>query len=278
MNFTDFAAAYGLIITHLETGRWVRVPTEDHPRKQNGSYLFRGDHGFVQNHATMTDTVLWKDDRRLAPSRSDMAASRAEATRRREREQAAAARKAAGILKSADKATHPYLVRKGFPDARGAVWQGLLVVPMRIDQRLVGCQLIDEAGGKKFLRGQATRGATYVIDNHGPDILCEGLATGLSVRRAMQHLRQRYRIIVCFSAGNLAAASRADALIVADHDPAGLTAARGAARVWVGEPGADFNDHEQAHGTAAAAASLAEAFGLPPSERDTPGGCPDTRR
>jgi len=278
MNFTDFAAAYGLIITHLETGRWVRVPTEDHPRKQNGSYLFRGDHGFVQNHATMTDTVLWKDDRRLAPSRSDMAASRAEATRRREREQAAAARKAAGILKSADKATHPYLARKGFPDARGAVWQGLLVVPMRIDQRLVGCQLIDEAGGKKFLRGQATRGATYVIDNHGPDILCEGLATGLSVRRAMQHLRQRYRIIVCFSAGNMAAASRADALIVADHDPAGLTAAQGAARVWVGEPGADFNDHEQAHGTAAAAASLAEAFGLPPIARDTPGVRPDTRR
>ena len=278
MNFTDFAAAYGLIITHLETGRWIRVPTEDHPRKQNGSYLFRGDHGFVRNYATMTDPVLWKGDRRLAPSRSEMAASRAEALKRREQEQVAAAKKAAGILKGAAKATHPYLARKGFPDTRGAVWRDLLVVPMRIDQRLVGCQLIDEAGGKKFLRGQATTGAYYIIDNHGPDILCEGLATGLSVRRAMQHLRQRYRIIVCFSAGNLGAASRADTLIVADNDPAGLAAAQGAARVWVGAPGEDFNDHEQAHGTAAAAASLAEAFGLLPSARDTPGVRPDTMR
>ncbi|MEI6474569.1 MAG: hypothetical protein WCO75_04180, partial [Planctomycetota bacterium] len=99
MTFTDFAAAYGLIITHLETGRWVRVPTEDHPRKQNGSYLFRGDHGFVRNYATMTDPVLWKDDRRLAPSRSEMAASRAEALKRREQEQAAAAKKEKLTLK-----------------------------------------------------------------------------------------------------------------------------------------------------------------------------------
>ena len=51
MNFESFAEQHGLIIDSLIQDRWVRVPTTDHPHKKNGSYIWDGYTGAVQNWA-----------------------------------------------------------------------------------------------------------------------------------------------------------------------------------------------------------------------------------
>ena len=130
---------------------------------------------------------------------------------------------------------------------------------MRISGNLVGCQLISEDGTKRFLSGQRTKGASLIIDNKGRDILCEGFATGMSVRRAMKHLRERYTIHVCFSAGNMLEIAKGlnRPLVIADNDSMGVaTAKKIASRYWLGEAGEDFNDTEQRIGTQLAAESL----------------------
>jgi len=109
------------------------------------------------------------------------------------------------------------------------------------------------------LSGQQTKGASLVIDAKGRDIVCEGFATGMSVRRAMKHLRERYTIHVCFSAGNMLeiAKNLRNPLVIADNDPMGVaTAKKIASSYWLGQDGEDFNDTEQRIGTQLAAESL----------------------
>jgi putative DNA primase/helicase len=75
----------------------------------------------------------------------------------------------------------------------------------------------------------------------------------------MKHLKERYTIHVCFSAGNMLEIAKniRDPLVVADNDPMGVaTAKKIASRYWVGEAGEDFNDTEQRLGTVRAAESL----------------------
>ena len=259
MTFLDFAQSCGLIIEHVEIDKWCRVPTVDHPRKRNGSYKFVGEVGWVQNFATMETPVFWKTDKPVKPdpewisrrkkTESDLAAK-----------QTQAANKAASILNSAETLPHPYLLSKGFPEGKGYVWRGVLVVPMRIRGSLVGCQLIQPDGTKRFLSGQKTKGAGLRIDAKGREIICEGFATALSVRRAMKHLGERYSITVAFSAGNMVEVAKEirSPLVVADNDAAGRGAAEKiGGRLWLGNEGEDFNDCEQSIGTAAAAESLA---------------------
>jgi len=160
----------------------------------------------------------------------------------------------------ATKAQHPYLIRKGF-DCKGYVWNGLLALPMRVGDSLVGCQLIQEDGTKRFLSGQVTKGASLKIDAKGRDILCEGFATGMSVRNAMRHIRERYTIHVCFSAGNMLEIAKGlrNPLVIADNDASGTgegVAKKIASRYWLGEAGEDFNDAEQRLGTAGVADTL----------------------
>ena len=92
---------------------------------------------------------------------------------------------------------------------------------MRLDGRLIGCQLIDEQGAKKFLHGQRTKGASFVIDAKGTPIFCEGYATALSIRAAMKAMKVRYTIYVCFSAGNMKDVAQRvpGGIVVADNDP-----------------------------------------------------------
>jgi putative DNA primase/helicase len=70
------------------------------------------------------------------------------------------------------------------------------------------------------LFGQRTSGAAFVFDNKGPNILCEGYATALSVRAVMKALKRRYTLHVCFSAGNMKkiAATLQGGFVVADND------------------------------------------------------------
>ncbi len=243
MRFEDFARAHGLRIGGLVPGRWVAVPTDDHPRKRNGRYKFLGDVGWVQNWATMQSPEMWKTDRPLPEVRRYVSDDR-----ERVEMAAKAASKAGWILHQSSPSTHSYLAAKGFPDEMGNVWNQLLVVPMRQGANLVGCQLIDNEGNKKFLNGQMTKGASFVMDAKGLPILCEGYATGLSVRAVMKAMKIRYSIFVTFSAGNLKAVSRdvSGGIVVADNDPNGVgeQVARDTGKpYWISEAtGEDFND------------------------------------
>ena len=209
MSFLAFAKSHGLIVENIVDGRWIRCPTEDHPRKRNGSYKYMGDHGFVQNFATMQDVAIWKSGaplNRTDAERFNRAAS--DTSNDIARLRTDAAKKAGWILKNTVMEQHAYLDSKGFPEAKGLVWRtqddvNLLVIPMRVGDAIVGCQLIDVDGNKRFLKGQQTAGASFIIDNKGIDVWCEGFATAMSVRATMAAMKERYRIHVCFSASNM---------------------------------------------------------------------------
>ena len=174
-----------------------------------------------------------------------------------------AAKKAAWILHQAKTEKHAYLHSKGWMDAVGPVWwpdeaNNLLCIPMRVGAHLVGVQLIDREGVKKFLTGQRTSGAEHVISNDGPgaqDWFVEGYASGLSLRECLKALRLRYRIRICFSAHNLMTMAKASgrSFVVADHDAsgAGEKAAIGAGLPYYMPPelGQDINDLHKLHGT-----------------------------
>jgi len=261
MSFEDFARSHGLLIKDLVLDRWVRVGTEDHPRKQNGAYIFDGHKGAIINFAVHDRHIIYKSEEPFIPDPNAQAKKLA-AKLEHELKQRKAGEKAAFIMNNAVKEQHPYLLRKGFPD-KGLVWNGLLVLPMRVNQNLVGCQLISADGTKRFLSGQRTKGASLVIDNKGRNILCEGFATGMSVRRALKYLRERYTIHVCFSAGNMleVAKNLRDPLVIADNDPMGIATAKKITPLyWVGGVGEDFNDAEQRLGTAAVSESLRGFF------------------
>ena len=209
----------------------------------------------------------WRDDEKHArPSQAALEARRREALERQtiegqERERVAqeAARKAAWIMQQTKLEQHAYLHSKGWPDARGAVWwagddQNLLCIPMRIGDGLVGVQMIDRKGEKRYLSGQRTSEAEYVISNNGrgaKDWFCEGYATGLSLRDCLNALRMRYRIHVTFSASNLVKVAQkyGDGYVVADRDESqtGERAAQKTGLPYFLPEHGDFNDlHKKA--------------------------------
>lgn len=264
MNFEQFAEMHGLLIRSLMLDKWVRVPTLDHPKKMNGAYIFDGQSGAVINFAMHEKHMIYKSDEPYKPD-PGMRERREKADKERHARQKQAAGRAIGIVKTAVRGLHPYLERKGFPEQEGIVWHGSLVLPMRINGQIVGCQLIGPDGTKRFLSGQITKGASLLIDNKGPDVLVEGFATGLSVRRALKSVRQRYRIHVCFSAGNMIEIARGmdNPLVVADNDASGVgqgAAKKISSRIWLGQLGEDFNDAEMRLGTSAAADLLRPFF------------------
>jgi putative DNA primase/helicase len=112
------------------------------------------------------------------------------------------------------------------------------------------------------LFGQRTSNAEFIWDNKGPHVLCEGYATGLSIRAAMKALKRRYTLHVCFSAGNMEkiAASLQGGFLVADND-ASQTGLNTAKKIgwpfWMSDiTGEDFNDFHQRVGLFKSSQSL----------------------
>lgn len=248
MNFQQFAEMHGLIIRDLViNGKWQRVPTKDHPHKKNGAYAFDGARGAVQNWAYDTEPHFYKEN----ASNVDYAKTKAiqkkveeDKTELNEK----AARKAAFMLKNSSIDNHPYFVNKGFEDIRGYVYEGNLLIPMRINNRLVGLQTISPDGDKKFIYGQVTSMATHSIGNRGLNVVCEGYATALSVHKALMMTSIDCKVHVCFSAGNMLKVSKTlkAGLCIADNDES-LTGQRIAEQIgwsyWISETtGNDFND------------------------------------
>jgi len=262
MDLLTFCRLHGILINQLPPiGVWKRFPTEDHPRSTNGAVKFMGNFAHVQNHAVMLEPVTWQadEDQKIDPQLIvRQAKEQDDKTAKLQRD---AASKAAWIVNQCQTAKHDYLQAKGFPDEQGLVWLNndtkILVIPMRIDNRIVGCQLIDMEGDKKFLFGQKTSGAAMVFDNKGIHVLCEGYATGLSVKAALKAMKRRYTIHVCFSAGNMVKVAKTlpDGFVIADHDKPnpqnGRRAGHSAAeqigwKYWMSEvEGEDANDTHQ---------------------------------
>lgn len=179
-----------------------------------------------------------------------------EAARLKEENRAKAAKKARYILDNCHLEQHAYLESKGWKEMTGLVWRpepdnNLLVIPMLAAGVLIGCQMIDRTGAKKFLGGQRSAGAEFVIGQKGRDFVCEGYATGLSVRDALAALKIPARIHVCFSDSNMVKIGKAlgDCFVIADNDVsrAGHKAAEKIGMpFWMSErEGEDFNDFSQ---------------------------------
>jgi putative DNA primase/helicase len=264
MDFQQFAQSHGLIVRDIIPNRWVVTPTIDHPRSGNGRYKFLGDVGWVQNWATMQSPATWRPDGNSPqPVRRYDQSS---AIRERQELADKASRKAGWIMHQTKLGTHRYLEDKGFVKEEGNIWEdGLdkyLVIPMRISGKLVGCQLIDNKGKKKFLYGQTSKGAEFTIDAKGFPIFCEGYATGLSIREAMIANKMLYTIHICFSANNmkLIASKSPKGLIVADNDSSGVgesIAKETGKPYWISDTvGEDFNDYHRRTGIFKSALAL----------------------
>ena len=182
-----------------------------------------------------------------------------------------AAHRAQKMIREAHYGRHPYLAARGFPETPALVLGGLLLVPMRDvrTQALTSLQTIDASGRKQFLAGGRTKGCVFVLGRGPETVCCEGYATALSVRAALQALYRPARVVVCFCAHNLAHVARqmrAD-WVVADHDEAGVNAARKTGLPWWQPPtaGMDANDVYQQAGVAA----LCDAWrgGMSPRQR-----------
>lgn len=269
MSFVAFAQGHGLLIRDLRSdGRIHRVPTVDHPRKRNGAYKFTGEWGWVQAWDSHAEPIVFRPDH--VPQevvRRDM-----EQERRRERERRdKAARQAMEVVQRCRFDHHPYLDRKGFKEEQGLVdFDGRLVIPMRAVvryQRVNSVQWIASDGEKKFLPGGAAKGSALILGTGAEQWLCEGYATALSIRAALASIYRQARVVVCFSAGNLAhVAGLLTGLrfVMADHDASG-TGERYATATglpWVMPPDVnmDANDLHAAHGIRAVAQLMRAAM------------------
>lgn len=278
MNFTDFCRAHGLMVDSVVEGRWMRVPTADHPRKKNGAYKFLGDVGFVQNHATQVDVSVWRPDGDVPKIDAERIAAKAAAFEQKMREGwARAAQRAHQLIASSKQAEHNYLHIKGFGCTRGIVTDdGSLLIPMRHwrSNDLMGAQLIrwideERRYEKKMLTGMRAKGAVFRIGSAqaARTWLVEGFATGLSVEAAIRLLNLRDAVLVCFSAGNLmhvAPLIGGERFVFADNDAsgAGLKAAKatGLRYCMSGIEGQDANDMHLSDGIYKVASLMVDAI------------------
>jgi len=262
MEFLNFASAHGLEITHLETGKIIRCKTSDHRSKKNGAYYFEHDFGWCMNWAVHDRPEIWITDKEVDQKELQLKLkkSREKYNQERARINQQAIKKAEGILSQCKNDTSAYLASKGFPDMCFNMLheqdkEPLLCVPMRIDGRLSGLQVIAPDGSKRFVYGTNATYATFDIGNGGLHVYTEGLATALTAQLVMATLKIPYTIHCCFSAGNLkkVALKIGSGIILADHDESktGENAAKDTGLKYFMSPlvGEDFNDYWLTNGT-----------------------------
>lgn len=248
---------------------WKSCKGGSGPRATIGALIALAKEGGYRATAQDRKPVDPEELKRLAEERAARLAveqaERAEAV-------ATAAAKAAKMWEAAtpDRA-HPYLASKQIPGIGVRVLRDQLLVPMRHGPgALVGLQVIQQDGSRKFLTGTPAAGAYTTIgkpSKAGWVVICEGYATGVSIHQATGHC-----VVVAFSAGNLQAVAEkiraalpyVTLVLAADDDfetagNPGLTAAKAAAASlaslvaiprWAGDRGrgTDFNDLHVAEG------------------------------
>lgn len=215
-DFIQFASAHGVLIRDLDSsGRIRRCPTIEHPRSDNGAYMWDGQRGFCfawdgeakPQWFNDPSAKPWteEDKRAFAKKRAD---ERRQQTERHQR----TAQKAMEMLKTAKMEEHNYFHFKNLPLAIGLVLpDGGLFVPMRsLSGALQGAQVIrwdaeNRRYDKRMLTGMKAKGAVLRLGSpKAPQtFLCEGYATGLSIEMALRQMRLNASVLVCFSANNM---------------------------------------------------------------------------
>lgn len=262
-------------------GKWIKADTRSGRNGKGDGRLILDDRRVTaHNWQTGQSVTVWLQDGALDKrSRQRIAQDRQRADVLKRERAAEAAAIANRMMSTATLSTHPYLGRKGFPTERMPVidadnvrriggdylvtqdGQRAVIMAARRGAPVTSVQLIWEDGTKKFLAGGEIAGTSHrIAAGHGPTWLCEGLATGLSIRAALGHRGDT--ILCCFSASNLAAVAkgvRGRVLIAADNDKpqpqfgglgTGEHFARLSGKPYVMPPeiGQDFNDFHQAAG------------------------------
>ena len=230
-DFLTFCRDCGVIIDHLPpVGIWKRYPTTDHPRKRNGAVKWLETHGFVQNHALMTEPRLWRPENPEKPlSQAEIRRAREQAAIRARNEQRARMEAIQDMREywaglPLLRGNHPYLERKGLSIhgcehlRRDGDW---LVIPMFRDGRLMSLQSISPTGEKKFRYRCPVKEASYELRRARSLItcFCEGFATGLTIYQSIPTAS----VVVCFNSSNLVDVAKSRktagmAVICADND------------------------------------------------------------
>ena len=240
MSFITFARAHGVDIdpSRLHASNKIkRCGTVDKPTGTNGAYLWDGDRGWVANW-TDGGKPVWYNDPNAKPlteqQRNEFTLKRADAAKEQEIKYLAASTRAVNMLNQCKQEQHNYLHLKGFPDAKGLVLEGRLIIPMRNAETnaVQGLQYIwwnpeIRSFQKKMLFGMRSKNAVMKI---GPNqaqetFLVEGYATGLSLISALRSVGLKAAVVVCFSASNLVQVApmiTGNKIVFADNDLSGV--------------------------------------------------------
>ena len=145
-----------------------------------------------------------------------------------------------------------------------------LIVPGRIGKAVTTVQFIGADGAKKNILRGAMSGASHRIATGQRLVVCEGIATALSVRAALRLLNVSATVLSAFSAANVAKVAAGHGFIAADHDkPLPQLHGKGTGEFYAAASGCqwsmppvlgDFNDMHQRDGLRAVALHLREAL------------------
>lgn len=261
----------------LPDGVLRRCGTTDKPKSKNGWYVLHADPvaGAYGNWATGLSKSWSLPGEPLPPAtrqrlKQDIERQKAERLKAEAETRATATAAARGYLDGLKPATdsNQYLKQKGVKAAAGLLVDGdVLVVPvLGEDDKPISYQRIDPTGDKRFCPGAPVAGGRFAINwNGGPLLICEGVATGLSLHEATG-----FTVLCAFSAGNLETVAKMarsqyperQIILAADNDSKteartgknpGVDEAKAAALAVNGllavpESGGDFNDLHQAKG------------------------------
>lgn len=275
-DFLSFARAHGLEIARLNTsGKIARCGTVEHPRSDNGAYVWDGARGWVMAWDGDGETHWFSDPhvREWTDAEKRQWAQRRQAQRNEiERSHRRATDEAQRLLQTCTTGPAKYLQYKGLGDTPALVLpDGALFVPMRsLAGDLHGAQVIRwnpdaRKHEKKMLPGMKAKGAVHRLGARSAHttILCEGYATGLSIKAAAQQMRLDATVLVCFSDSNMvfiAPAVTGNRIVFADNDAsgAGIRAAQATGLRYCMAPtvGHDANDWHMADGVMALCRTL----------------------
>jgi len=217
-------------------------------KTKNATYQLAVDkdfaYGWFIHFKQHSEAVPWhsSDGQELSPAelkkrKAHMARIKREREKQEKIEFAQVAEEVRDVWNAAKEQAHPYLEKKAIPtggtrvtnalfDSEGRKQKDVLLIPMYKDSRLTSLQRIWPNGFKAFCEGGDVRGA-YTAFVHADDpkdtiVICEGFATGRTIREAMKN----WPVVVAFNAGNILAVARffrnkypkARIIIAADND------------------------------------------------------------
>ncbi len=250
-QFSSAIAAAGLTPPDeiINDGKIHRFSTNGKPRDEAGWYVLHPDgvpagsfgcwrEGFTQTWCAMSTADMTQQERDDHKLRINVMQAQRDADKELKHHNARISATAMWT-QAAPALVHAYLTRKGIQAYGARVLTGNLLIPMRdTSGTLHSLQTITVDGDKRFHWGGRVTGCYHAIGKpDGVLIVCEGFATGASIRQATGDA-----VAICFTAGNVKGVASSLhrkypelTLIVAaddDHMTAGnpgLTAAREAA-------------------------------------------------